>query len=93
MLFPLLKISLTIVLIGAFFYIVANWKLHCPKCRKVFAAKVSNKKTLKENKVQEMAWNEKKGKDEMRNVNYKTIEYEYVCKYCKHKWKTKKEES
>lgn len=92
MLLPLFKVGATIILVGCFFYIITNWKLHCPKCRKIFAAKITSRKVVKDQKVKEIAWNEKKGIDEERTVSYKTVKYEYTCKYCQHKWKVKKQE-
>jgi uncharacterized UBP type Zn finger protein len=92
MLFYLFKVSATIVLVGLFFYILTNWKLHCPKCRKPFAAKVTDKKVISDKKVQEIAWNEKKGIDEERTISYQTVKYEYTCKNCQHKWKVTRQE-
>ncbi len=86
------KVILTVFLGIAFLYIIFNWKLHCPKCRRVFAAKITGKKVVKTKKVKEMVWNEKKGVDEEQTVNYKTYKYEYTCKHCKHKWKVRKQE-
>ena len=37
-------------------------------------------------------WNDKKATDELKEMSLKTMKYEYVCKYCQHKWKHKKEE-
>lgn len=88
----LLKIALTAVLIGVLLYYLFNWKLHCPKCRRTFAAKVTGKKVVKEKKSKEVAWNDKKGADEVQTLKIKTVKYEYTCKYCKHKWKHTKQE-
>ena len=88
----LLKVILTGILISVLFYLWVNRHLHCPKCRRVFAAKVLSKKKVKEKKAEEIVWNAKKGEDQKKEVSIKTMNYEYTCKYCEKKWKHKKQE-
>ena len=87
-----IQILLTSVLAGALFYLYVNRKLHCPKCRRVFAATISKKKLVKEKTVEQVVWNDKKAIDEVKELSLKTMKYQYTCKYCKHKWKHKTEE-
>ena len=87
-----IQIFLTVLLVGTLIYLLVNWTLHCPKCRRVFAAKVSSKKKIKDKKVEEIVWNEKKGMDEKKTISIKTMQYEYTCKYCGSKWKDRKQE-
>jgi hypothetical protein len=87
-----IQILLTTALAGALFYLYVNRKLHCPKCRRVFAATISKKKMVKEKTVEQVVWNNKKAEDEVKELNLKTMKYEYTCKYCQHKWKHKTEE-
>lgn len=87
-----IQIVATILLVGVLVYLAVNWHLHCPKCRQIFAAKVSSKKVTKTKKVKEVVWNEKKGQDEEKTLNLKTVRYEYKCKHCQHKWKHSKQE-
>ncbi|MGB0984402.1 MAG: hypothetical protein ACPG19_10200 [Saprospiraceae bacterium] len=87
-----IQILLTSVLAGALFYLYVNRKLHCPKCRRVFAATISKKKLVKEKTVEQVVWNDKKAIDEVKELSLKTMKYQYTCKYCQHKWKHKKEE-
>lgn len=87
-----IQIVLTSALAGVLFYLYVNRKLHCPKCRKIFAATISKKKMVKEQKVEQVVWDEKKAADELKELSLKTMKYEYTCKYCQHKWKDKKEE-
>ena len=87
-----IQILLTTILIGGLMYIFVNWQLHCPKCRRIFAAKVASKKKIKDKKVEEMIWNEKKGMDEKKTISIKTMQYQYACKYCGRKWKARRQE-
>lgn len=88
----LLKIGLTGILVGVLLYLWVNKHLHCPKCRRIFAAKISKKKKVKEKKSEEIVWNARKGEDEKKEIRIKTMNYEYTCKYCGKKWKHKKQE-
>lgn len=82
----LLQVVATAGLLGLLIRMIVNWKLHCPKCRRIFAARVIDKTTLDESRTEEVAWDEATGQDVRREVALRTVEYRYQCRECNHEW-------
>ena len=85
-----MRIFLTAVLLLITAFLLLSWKRHCPKCRRIFARKFVKKKIMGTKTQEEFGWNPQKGEDTTIKVKYKTVKYSFECKYCKHKWHTKK---
>lgn len=88
----LLQVVLTAGLLGILIRLMVNWKLHCPKCRRTFAARILEKTLIDESRTEEVAWDEATSQDVRREVALRTVEYRYQCRECDHEWTHTKRE-
>lgn len=88
----LLQVAITAGLLGLLIRILINWKLHCPKCRRLFAARVIGKTILDESPTEEVAWDDATGQDVRREAVLRTVQYTYTCRDCAHEWTHTKSE-